>query len=138
MSGSVALLRQSYPTYTPDQIKDMLRSTATTLSSANALAQGQGVVNVNNAYFATPTTVAQSFTPSTGTGTLEGARGSVHLVLNKVTLSGEKDINGLAFNAAAMASAEAACTSWNGGTWNGSAWAGSAWAGKAWADDNWS
>jgi hypothetical protein len=48
----------------------------------------------------------------------------VHLVLNGVTLSREKDINGKAFNAAAMATAEAAKISLSGGVWNGSAWAG--------------
>jgi serine protease AprX len=137
VSGAVAQLIQAHPTYTPDQIKDTLRTTANCLGSANPQAQGQGLINVINAYFATPATVAQSFTPSTGTGTLEASRGDVHLVLNGVTLTGETDINGMAFNAASMATAEAAKTSWAGGTWNGSAWAGSAWAGSSWAATSW-
>jgi serine protease AprX len=137
VSGAAAQLIQAHPAYTPDQIKDTLRSTANTLGLADPRAQGNGLINVNNAYFAVPSTVAQNFTRSTGTGTLDGSRGEARLVLDGVTLSGEKDINGAAFNAAAMASAEAAKTSWTGGSWNGRAWAGSAWSGSSWTSTTW-
>jgi serine protease AprX len=137
VSGAAAELLQAYPGYTPDKIKDVLRSTALALGSANPLPQGQGLINLDNAYSATPSTVPQAFPQSTGAGTLEGSRGDVHLVLGGVTLSGEKDINRKAFNAASMAAAEAAGKSWAGGVWNGSSWAGSAWAGKSWASTTW-
>ena len=138
VSGAVAQLLQANPTYTPDKIKQALRGTALKLGMANPQAQGQGLVNVAPAASFPATTVAQAFTRSTGTGTLEGSRGEVHLVLDGVTLTGEKDINGMAFNAAAMATAEANKTSWNGGVWNGSAWAGSAWSGTSWTTTSWS
>jgi serine protease AprX len=128
---------QANPSYTPDQIKDTLRSTANSLGSANLQAQGQGLIDVNNAHFATPSPVPRAFRASTGSGTLEGSRGDVHLVLNGVTLSGEKDIYGMSFLAASMAIAEAAGKSWTGGVWNDSTWAGSAWAGSSWASTAW-
>jgi hypothetical protein len=137
VSGAAAELIQANPSYTPDQIKDTLRSTANSLGSANPQAQGQGLINVNNAYFAPPSSVPQAFPVSTGTGTLEGSRGDVHLVLNGVTLSGEKDINGMSFLAASVAVAEAAGKSWAGGVWNGSTWAGSTWAGSSWSSTAW-
>jgi serine protease AprX len=137
VSGAVAQLLQANPTYTPDKIKQALRATALKLGMANPQAQGQGLVNVAPAASIPTSTVAQAFTRSTGTGTLEGSRGEVHLVLDGVTLTGEKDINGMAFNAAAMATAEANKTSWNGGVWNGSAWAGSAWSGTSWTTTSW-
>jgi serine protease AprX len=137
VSGAVAQLLQANPTYTPDRIKQALRATALNLGMANPQAQGQGLVNVAPAASYPASTVAQAFTRSTGTGTLEGSRGDVHLVLDGVTLTGEKDINGMAFNAAAMATAEANKTSWNGGVWNGSAWAGSAWSGTSWTTTSW-
>jgi serine protease AprX len=137
VSGAVAQLLQANPTYTPDKIKQALRATALKLGMANPQAQGQGLVNVAPAASIPTSTVAQAFTRSTGTGTLEASRGEVHLVLDGVTLTGEKDINGMAFNAAAMATAEANKTSWNGGVWNGSAWAGSAWSGTSWTTTSW-
>ncbi len=75
--------------------------------------------------------------------TLEAARGSDHVAANGVVLTGEKDIFGHAFNATAMATAQAAGTSWSGGPWNGSSWSGSSrtgssWSGKSWAAGTWS
>jgi serine protease AprX len=137
VSGAVAQLLQANPTYTPDQVKDTLRFTAVKLGSANPQAQGQGLVNVASAASYPPSALPQSWAKSTGTGTLEASRGEVHLVLGGVTLTGEKDINGMPFNAAAMATAEANKISWNSGTWNGSAWAGSVWAGFSWASTTW-
>jgi serine protease AprX len=137
VSGGVAQVLQAHPTWTPDQVKTALRSTARHLDAAGVQAQGQGALQVSAAIAATPATTAQTFTPSIGTGTLEAARGDVHLVLGGVTLTGEKDINGQTFGAAAMATAEATGSSWSGGTWNGSAWAGSSWSGSSWASTAW-
>jgi len=137
VSGSLALMFQKYPAMTPDQAKKMLTGTASPLKAADAQAQGSGLINMRNVAGAAPATTSQIWSKSTGAGTLEGARGDAHLDLDGVTLTGETDINGAAFNATAMAAAEAARTSWNGGVWNGRAWAGSAWAGSSWAATTW-
>jgi serine protease AprX len=137
VSGAAALLVQANPGYTNDQIKDMLRVSANPISGATAQAQGEGVLNVVGAANTTPSSTPQSFTPSTGTGTLEGARGDAHLSLNGVTLSGEEDVMGKTFDSAAMATLEAAGKSWAAGVWNGSDWAGSGWSGSSWASTTW-
>jgi serine protease AprX len=136
-SGAAALLLQANPTYTPDQIKDMLRSSANPISGATPQAQGEGVINVVNAANTAPTSTPQSFPPSTGTGTLEGSRGDAHLSLDGVTLAGEVDIMGKTFDSAAMATLEAEGRSWAGGVWNGSSWAGSGWSGTSWTSTSW-
>ena len=137
VSGAAALLLQQRPGLTPDQVKALLTDTATRLPAAETQAQGDGLVNVSAA-MQSPTPLArQMFAQSTGTGTLDGARGTARLVLDGVTLSGEKDIFGSAYVSAVHAAQEASGTSWSGGTWNGSSWAGSSWAGSSWASTAW-
>jgi serine protease AprX len=137
VSGAAALLLQQRPSMTPDQVKALLTGTATTLPAADVQAQGNGLVNVNMALWS-PTPVAKQLFPlSTGTGSLDGARGAAKLVLGGVTLSGEKDIFGNAYSSTLHATQEATETSWTGGTWNGSSWAGSSWAGSSWAGSSW-
>jgi serine protease AprX len=137
VSGAAALLLQQRPSMTPDQVKALLTGTATTLPAADTQAQGNGLVNVNMAIWTTTPTAKQLFPVSTGTGSLDGARGAAKLVLGGVTLSGEKDIFGKAYSSPLHATQEATETSWNGGTWNGSSWAGSSWAGSSWAGSSW-
>jgi serine protease AprX len=135
-SGMAALLVQYRPALTPDEVKATLINTANPLPRADVQAQGGGVIDFPPAVDVL-TGVRQIFTRSTGTGTLEAARGDAHQVLGGVTLTGERDINGLPFNAAALATAKAAGNSWAGGTWNGSSWAGSSWAGHSWTGSSW-
>lgn len=137
ISGCLALVMQKYPTLTPDQAKALLTRTASPLKAADPQAQGTGLVNMRNVAGAQPAATTQTWTPSTGTGTLEGARGDAHLSLDGVTLTGETDINGQPFNATAMAAAEASGTSWTGGTWNGSTWTGRTWTGGSWDTATW-
>ncbi len=136
VSGAAAMLLQSSPALTPDQVKLFLRSNAQPLPAADAQAQGAGLLNMGR--MKPPTDSGrQNWTPATGRGSLEASRGDAHLVLNGVTLTGERDIMGRPFNAATMATLEAAGSSWAGGTWNGSSWAGSSWAGSSWAGSSW-
>jgi len=137
VSGAAALLIQQRPSLTPDQVKALLTGTATTLPAADEQAQGNGLVNVNMAIWSPTPAAKQLFPLSTGTGSLDGARGTAKLVLGGVTLSGEKDIFGKAYSSPLHATQEATETSWTGGTWNGSSWAGSSWAGSSWAGSSW-
>jgi serine protease AprX len=142
VSGSVALLLQKYPNLPPDQVKWWLETSASLLQVTSLSGAGQGLLEVNLAKMAGAAPpvqyFVQSFTPATGTGTLEGARGTDRLTDNGVVLSGEQDIFGMPFNSSAMATLEAAGRSWSGGTWNGTAWTGGAWADAGWAGRSWS
>jgi serine protease AprX len=140
VSGAVALVLQKYPTLTPDAVKAFFKANTfkLTLGQTEPQAQGNGEMQLAKMLTATPATAKQSFTSSTGLGTLEGARGTDHLTLNGVVLEGEKDIFGKPFSSAAMATAAAAGSSWSGGTWNGSTWSGSTWSGSSWSGSTWS
>jgi serine protease AprX len=136
-TGAVALILQKYPSATPDQVKALLTQTARTIN-ARSQQQGAGELHLAPALTAGLPWARQCFTASTGTGSLELARGSDHLTANGVILSGEQDIFGQPFDSAAMAAAEAARGSWSGGTWNGSSWSGSSWSGSSWSGSSWS
>jgi serine protease AprX len=146
VSGLAALLVQEHPAATPDQIKALLTSTATPVAGASSLVAGNGEVSAAAAVSASLPAAVQSYSESTGTGSLEAARGSLHVTLNGVVLSGEQDIFGDAVGTASLATAEANADSWSGGTWNGAVWSGSHWvrstigahwAYAAWTSDSW-
>jgi serine protease AprX len=136
VSGAAALLAQRYPTATPDQIKYLLKSGA----SGSGVSTSTSTMDLQRTWQATlpsAATSAQTFTRSTGTGSLELSRGTTHLVDNGTYLSGEKDIMGRAFNASTWA-AGAGSSNWNGGVWNGTRWTGDGWSGTRWTSAAWS
>ena len=107
MSGAVALLLQQHPQLTPDQVKRMLMATAANIGGTVDV-RGAGELNLVTILNAPTVSASTLAAPSTGTGTLEGSRGSVHVEDNGVVLSGEQDIFGSPFDSAAMAQLEAA------------------------------
>jgi serine protease AprX len=138
-SGAVALILDKYPKMPPDQVKQFVQDNAVELSGPSALSQGAGEINLTPMLTAKPTSkYTQRFHNATGTGSLEAARGQDHLTRDGVVLTGEQDIFGQPFNAAAMATLEAAGSSWSGGVWNGSTWSGSSWSGNTWSGSTWS
>jgi serine protease AprX len=138
-SAAAALLLQAKPSWTPDKVKAALKG-GTFIPNGKAASMGLRMVNVNAALASTdPGT--QSWMWSTGTGTLEEARGPSHVVSNNVNLTGEKSVFG-AFSSATWAPKSANGTSWNGGAWlgttiTGSGWTGTSWASKTWAAATW-
>jgi hypothetical protein len=140
ISGSLALLFQEHPSMTPDQAKALLTSTANGLrrNVGFGTRQGQLAVRLDTAMTARVPVATQTFAPSTGTGTLEGSRGSSHVMMGGVPLRGEQDIFGARFDSGAIAALEAAGNSWSGGTWNGNVWTGADWLGNSWAGNSWS
>ncbi len=165
VSGLAALLIEKNPAATPDQIKAMIRAGAiplprlsdtskldalaaslnmtaeqyaTLVNTINAKYSGQGIATLRSALSAPVPAATQTFTASSGAGTLEATRGGEHVVSNGAELSGEKDIFGKAFSAKAMAAAQVSATAWSGGKWNGSRWSGDGWTGSRWSTTAWS
>ena len=138
-SGVAALILQKYPDATPDQVKYLLRSSAKALPAAPDLWEGLGVLDAKEAVASSPAGApVQSHSAATGLGTLDGARGSSHVVLDDVALTGERDVFGRSWTAATWAAAAAGSTSWSGGTFNGSTWTGDGWAtGDGWSAAAW-
>ncbi|MDP9296337.1 MAG: S8 family serine peptidase [Actinomycetota bacterium] len=137
VSGAVALLLQERPGITPDQVKTILDGSATKVPGGNFQAQGHGTVDLEAARSYPTQNTVQTWTSSTGLGTLEGSRGTAHLSADNVTLQGEEDIFAMPWIPSVWAPAVAADSSWNGGTWNGSLWTGSAWTTASWTGSAW-
>jgi serine protease AprX len=137
-SGAVALLLQARPALTPDQVKALLRSTATPLALLDGNAEGAGEINVASASQASvPLLSAQAWGRATGTGSLEQARGGSHVAIAGVELTGERDIMGQPWYGATWAAASANASAWTGGVWNGRVWAGASWGATSWSGPAW-
>ena len=147
VSGVVALLLQQRPDLTPDQVKAVLASGAHRVPATRSNRQGAGVVNARDASWRIPVIVgpdpSADTDPSEGAGSLEAARGSVHVARDGVELAGEQDIFGAAWDGGRWAQQSSDGVSWTGGNWNGNQWtgddwSGSSWSGPAWAAADWS
>ncbi|BCJ47184.1 hypothetical protein GCM10010168_72270 [Actinoplanes ianthinogenes] len=129
ISGVAALVAQKYPTATPDQIKYLITAKAVPFPLAKKTWQGTGLVDVQKSLALRPADApVQTYTAATGAGTLEGARGSDHVVIGGTALTGQKDIFGNTWTAAAT---------WNGGAYNGASWTGTAFTGADWTAVKW-
>jgi serine protease AprX len=155
VSGTVALLLQQRPTLKPDQVKQLLMSTADQIAGPADIASGKGQINIAAAARTkTPVAFKQLNPASTGLGSLQASRGGAYVYdsTNGVPLTGENDIFGKPWNASLWALASAAQKSWKDGTFNGSVWTGGAlgalqygeqswaptvWTGRSWAGANW-
>jgi serine protease AprX len=137
MSGAVALVLQKNPNATPDQVKKFFKDNARRLGGSDEHSQGAGEIRLAQMLPKSPPIYTANYISSTGLGSLEISRGPDHISMDGVVLVGEQDIFGQAFNAGAMAAAEAAGSSWSGGAWNGKSWSGSSWSGKSWSGISW-
>ena len=138
VSGAAALIISQRPGITPDQVKALLMDSARPLKSASSLCQGAGTLDLAKALQKPTPKAGQNHARPTGTGLLEAARGSAHLIDGKVVLEGEQDIFGKKFDSASWAKAASRTASWSGGDWNGSSWSGASWSGASWSGASWS
>jgi serine protease AprX len=136
VSGASALVLQKYPDATPDQVKGLLTGTGYPIS-AKSQAIGGGELQLASALTAVLPVASQAWMASTGAGSLELARGSDHVSMDGVALTGEQDSMGSAFDSMAMAILESQGKSWSGGIWNGKSWSGDFWSGKSWSGVSW-
>ena len=138
VSGAAALLIQEHPSITPDQLKLLLRSTATPILGTSS-SEGSGELNVAAAL---NHWVSNGFGDrqqlSTGSGSLDGARGGVMLTMKGVGLTGNTDIFGNAMSGQEVATSLSGGSTlmdseWLAGDWTGTSWAGPSWQ-AVWSD----
>ena len=137
VSGAAALLWSKFPNSTPDRIRAALIFSGKDVNGAisNFIQVDKAAELLSD--WGTPPAASNTVFGTPGRGSLEAARGGLHLEFNGTALTGEKDIFGNPWNGSASATAALATTSWTGGTFNGANWAGANWAGANWAGANW-
>jgi serine protease AprX len=167
VSGAAALLISQRPDLTPDQVKALLMNTAQPVLLATPAAQGKGLINLASAMKAPTPNAVQKYAVSTGAGSLEAARGSVHVTVEGEKVTGEVDVAGQAFDgdtsavlteqadvtgattgvapdavstnvAPAAASTDAAPSAAQDPTLSGVTWSGVTWSGVTWSGVTWS
>jgi serine protease AprX len=138
VSGAVALLLEALPHLTPDQVKQQLQTTAHPFLSTDVKYRGNGLIDVRDAQLRKAANAQQAPTFfSTGTGSIEAARGSSHVNDGVAELRGEIDIFGNPWDSSAWRSLAAAGATWSGGDWRGSTWSGDGWNANTWRDVTW-
>ena len=137
VSGAAALLLQQRPGLTPDQVKALLTSTARRLPDADTAGQGAGLLDVKAAAAAPTPLTRQAWPRSTGTGSLELARGSAHVVVDGTPVVGEQSVFLTAWDAGAWLTSLTGGTAWSGGGWTGNSWTGNSWTGGQWLGNSW-
>ena len=141
VSGLAALVVQAHPEYTPDQVKAVLKSSASPLANVAASAQGAGRVRLAAALTAAPGAAAQQTPTATGLGTIEGARGDAHVHApcngTLTEIRGEIDVRCEAWNGASWTGASWTGASWTGASWTGASWTGASWTGASWTGASW-
>ena len=135
VSGAAALLLQQRPTLTPDEVKALLRTTAAPIANGDARS-GSGLVRVDRALATATPAAKQTWPKSSGTGSLEAARGAARVADADVELAGENSILG-PWSVAPWSTASAAGAAWSGGVWQGQVWSGDCWCGTSWASSTW-
>jgi serine protease AprX len=136
-AGAVALLLQQRPTLKPDQVKALLKNTATATTGTVGTAKGIRQLNLATALPAATPAVTQTWAKSTGHGSIEQARGADHVTRDGTyPLVGDFDLFG-AWNVFEWVQATTAGTAWNGGVWRGRRMAGDGWTGTSWASRTW-
>ncbi|MFN8075170.1 MAG: S8 family serine peptidase [Kineosporiaceae bacterium] len=162
VSGGVALLLQARSYLTPDQVKGVLQAGAKPLTNTIKGAQGSGMIDLL-ASNAANSSLVQNIPAASGTGSVESARGGVHVTIGNATLQGEMDVMGNQWNSNLFAQQTANRTSWGsssattsyasgaGATFLGlpwlagsgfstdtTSWAGRTWSGRTWSGRTWS
>jgi serine protease AprX len=134
-SGAVALLLSARPTLTPDQVKALLTSTANgkIIVPVNPARSGNGLLQIDKAKAAPTPKLKQTWPASTGTGSLDAARGGNTVTYNGVPLTGNVTVNGAAWPGATWTGVR-----WSGGTWDGVRWSDASWLGVRWSGVRWS
>jgi serine protease AprX len=148
VSGVVALMYQANPNLTPNVVKTILTYTAQPLNGQAG--SGAGLVDaaasvkltLNSSAFNHPAN--QGVAPSTGTGTLEGSRGTYHVYTDldgdgefDDLVTGEIGYNGTSWGGSSWGGSSWGGSSWGGSSWGGTSWGGSSWGGSSWGGTSW-
>ena len=142
-AGAAALLVAARPTLTPDEVKNVLKSTASPIANFTSTDQGAGRMRLDLALAATPDPAFVQTARSTGLGSINASRGGRYVQTdcgNDGTIDvilGEIDVRCETWNGSAWTGSAWTGSAWTGSAWTGSAWTGSAWTGSAWTGSAW-
>jgi serine protease AprX len=147
-AGAVALLLSAKPTLTPNQVKGILRASAngSAITPRPEKFVGQGLLQLpaalNLALASSVPAYPQTFTASTGTGSLSSARGGEWVLVNGTPTVGSVTTIGTPWSGPQWPGQRWSDGTWDGakwtdGTWMGAKWTGAKWTGAKWTGAKW-
>jgi len=148
-SGVAALLFQACPTLTPDEAKAVLTSSANGIAFAASDGAGAGLIDAAAAVAAVGNPIEPAnagLTPSTGLGSLEASRGSLHVLADvsgngvPTPVTGEVDVVGQPWDAKTWSAGFWSSLGWDFGHWSTTSWIGfdaKTWSAKTWSTGSW-
>jgi hypothetical protein len=140
---------QAYPGMTPDVAKATLMGTAIEKNLALLPGGGVGLVNAEEAVKAAASwkflklPANQGLVPSTGLGSLEASRGSLHVYADldgdgvAELVTGEVDVLGRQWVANGWGANSWGANGWGGSSWNANGWGANSWGGMSWDANSW-
>ena len=149
VSGVAALMFQADPSLTPDVVKTVLIATAGK-SSSLGIGSGSGLVDAAGAVNAVLggrfryVSANAGLVPSTGLGSIEGSRGTLHVYADLdgdgqlEVVKGEVDALGAPWTSTSWSSTSWSSTSWSSLTWSGAGWDSTSWSNTSWSGTSWS
>ena len=148
VSGVAALLIQRNPLLSPDQVKATLMRTATRLPNQPGSGAGEvnagAAVNLVSSLLGLLSSANGGTTPSTGTGSLEASRGSLHVYADTNNdgrpdyVSGEIMAFGSPWTAKSWSANDWSQYAWTDASWSADAWGAKSWSGMDWSAKSWS
>jgi serine protease AprX len=139
VTGAAALLLEQRPGLAPDQVKVMLTATADDLPDSDVRLTGAGALDVGKLLGSKTLFARQTWPASNGSGSLEAARGTSHVVADDGTVfTGEQDVFGQRYASSGWAQDSWTGSRWSGSRWSGSRWSDGSWTGSRWSDTSWS
>jgi serine protease AprX len=141
VSGAVALMLDAAPSMSPNRVKFALAATARAAATDDAMAVGSGVIDVYNAALHAPGgTANQGLARSSGTGTLDGSRGSVRVAADDpmgTVVQGMLTLQLLTWDPLSYVTGEWSASSWYASSWYASSWYASSWYASSWYASSW-
>ena len=158
MSGAVALLRESRPAWTPDQVKHAVRASARPVALDDPYAVGRGLPQVVDALSADLSGATQQRTSPARLGQLDASRGGLVVlgtscprqplpgslltvvqsptcVLGQVVA--QVTAQGTTFDGDDWTGNDWTEATWYAGQWAGNDWTGNDWTGNDWTGNDW-
>ncbi|MDX6285846.1 MAG: serine protease AprX [Frankiales bacterium] len=140
-SGVAALLLAQRPDLTPDEVKYLLRAAAHPLDNFSANQVGTGRLHLTRALTASAAAAPRQQPASSGTGSIEGSRGGVHVLAQcsgtTTVVTGEIDVRCEPWDSSAWVGTTWTGDSWTGTTWTSQAWTPATWTGTTWTGGEW-
>jgi serine protease AprX len=149
VSGVAALMFQAYPGMTPDVAKATLMGTTVEKNLALSPGGGTGLVNAEEAVKAAASwkflklPANQGLVPSTGLGSLEASRGSLHVYADvdgdgvPELVTGEVDVLGRPWGANSWGANSWGANSWGANSWGANSWGANSWGANSWGANSW-